>query len=209
MRETLIGSHLQDPSCLGHLWHLGRGGCACTHVRGSREFSPPPCPSATQPAHIVREKTGLEPWPANQRFAGSIPSPGTCLGCGPGPQYGACEKQRIDVSLAHPCFPPSHSPLLPFSLNINNFFFLKGSLCKCRSVRASLLMSTRKASSKPEFWRPWSQGCWRTLPQRVPRTGHGLHGAPRSGLHFLKMTREGTFSLPPPPRAMCSFGTNC
>ena len=36
-----------------------------------------------------------------------------------------------------------------------------------------------------------------------------LHGAPRSGLHFLKMTREGTFSLPPLPRAMCSFGTNC
>ena len=31
----------------------------------------------------------IEPQPANQRFAGLIPSHGTCLGCGPGPQYGA------------------------------------------------------------------------------------------------------------------------
>ena len=27
-----------------------------------------------------------ECWPANQRVAGSIPSQGTCLNCGPGPQ---------------------------------------------------------------------------------------------------------------------------
>ena len=135
----------KTPAGWGHLWHLGRGGCACTHVRGSREFSPPPCPSATQPAHIVREKTGLEPWPANQRFAGSIPSPGTCLGCGPGPQYGACEKQRIDVSLAHPCFPPSPSPLLPFSLNINNFFFFKGlslQMQECEGLPARVYMQS-------------------------------------------------------------------
>ena len=32
---------------------------------------------------------------ANQRIAGSIPSQGTCVGCGPGPQYDA----HIDVSL--------------------------------------------------------------------------------------------------------------
>ena len=31
----------------------------------------------------------IEPQPANQRFAGLIPSHGTCLGCGPGPQDGA------------------------------------------------------------------------------------------------------------------------
>ena len=30
----------------------------------------------------------IECWPANQRVAGSIPSQGTCLGCGPGPQLG-------------------------------------------------------------------------------------------------------------------------
>ena len=39
--------------------------------------------------------------PANQRVAGSIPSQGTCLGCGPGPPVGANEKQpHIDVSLS-------------------------------------------------------------------------------------------------------------
>ena len=30
----------------------------------------------------------IEGWPANQRVAGSIPSQGTCLGCGPSPQLG-------------------------------------------------------------------------------------------------------------------------
>ena len=35
--------------------------------------------------------------PANQKVAGSILSQGTCLGFGPGPQLGGCEKQPIDV----------------------------------------------------------------------------------------------------------------
>ena len=49
----------------------------------------------------------IECWPENQRVANLIPSRGTCLGCGPGPQWGACERQpHIDVSL--PLF------LLPF-----------------------------------------------------------------------------------------------
>ena len=48
----------------------------------------------------------IEHWPANQRVAGSIPSQGTCLGCGPGPWWAAREKQpHIDVSL--PLFLPS------------------------------------------------------------------------------------------------------
>ena len=42
----------------------------------------------------------IERWPAGQKVASSIPSQGTCLGCGPGPQLGACERQLIDVSLA-------------------------------------------------------------------------------------------------------------
>ena len=42
-----------------------------------------------------------ENWPAKQRVAGSIPSQGTCLGCRPGPQWAAHERQpHIDVSLA-------------------------------------------------------------------------------------------------------------
>ena len=54
---------------------------------------------------------GVAQWieyrPANQRVTDSIPSQGTCLGCGPGPQVGAREGQpHIDVFL--PLF------LLPF-----------------------------------------------------------------------------------------------
>ena len=49
--------------------------------------------------------TGKLPWlvwfsglnelqcPVNLKVAGSIPSRGTCLGCRPGPQVGACERQ--------------------------------------------------------------------------------------------------------------------
>ena len=47
-----------------------------------------------------------ERWPMKQEVTGLIPSQGTCLGCGPGPQLGACKRQPIDVSL--PLF------LLPF-----------------------------------------------------------------------------------------------
>ena len=31
-------------------------------------------------------------WPANHKVAGSTASQGTCLGCGPGPQLGACKE---------------------------------------------------------------------------------------------------------------------
>ena len=52
---------------------------------------------------------GVTPWtecrPANQRVTGWIPSQGTCLGCRPGPQWRAYEKQpNIDVSF--PIFLP-------------------------------------------------------------------------------------------------------
>ena len=32
----------------------------------------------------------VECWPENQKVTSSIPSQGTCLSCGPGPQLGAC-----------------------------------------------------------------------------------------------------------------------
>ena len=48
----------------------------------------------------------IERRPANPRFTGGIPSQGTCLGCRPGPQQGASEKQpHIDVSLTLFPFP--------------------------------------------------------------------------------------------------------
>ena len=53
---------------------------------------------------------GVAQWtehgPAKQRVIGSNPSQGPCLGCGPGPQLGAHERQpHIDVSLPL-SFPP-------------------------------------------------------------------------------------------------------
>ena len=52
---------------------------------------------------------GVAQWiecrPAKQGVTGSIPSQGTCLGCRPGPQQGARERQpHMDVSL--PLFLP-------------------------------------------------------------------------------------------------------
>ena len=38
---------------------------------------------------------------ANQKFTGWIPSQSTCLGCGPDSQFGASERQRMNVSLTH------------------------------------------------------------------------------------------------------------
>ena len=52
----------------------------------------------------------IECQPVKQRVTSSIPSQGTCLGCGPGPQCGAHERQsHIDVSL--PLFLPSFPSL--------------------------------------------------------------------------------------------------
>ena len=52
-----------------------------------------------------RSLAGVAQWiecqPVNQRVTGSIPTQGTSLGCGPGPQLGTHERQpHIDVSLS-------------------------------------------------------------------------------------------------------------
>ena len=60
----------------------------------------------------------IEHWPADQRVAASIPSQGTCLGRGPGPQ-GAPE------ATTQWCFSPCLSPSLPFSLKINKYNLFK------------------------------------------------------------------------------------
>ena len=52
----------------------------------------------------------IEHWSVNQKATGSIPCQGTCLGCRPGPQSGACKSHLIDVSL------------LNLSLKINKIF---------------------------------------------------------------------------------------
>ena len=40
----------------------------------------------------------IEHQPVNGKVASSIPSQSTCLGCGPGPQLGACERQLISCT---------------------------------------------------------------------------------------------------------------
>ena len=72
------------------------------------------CPWVTHTNSLATHKwsialAGMVQWikcqPVNQKVAGSIPSQGTCLGCGPGPQCGVRERQpHIDVSL--PLFLP-------------------------------------------------------------------------------------------------------
>ena len=44
---------------------------------------------------LVGVAQGIEWQPANQRVASSIPSQGTCLGYGPGPQWGAHKRQPM------------------------------------------------------------------------------------------------------------------
>ena len=66
----------------------------------------------------------IECWPVNQKVTCSIPSEGTCLGNGPGPQLGAWERQLIDVfdaSLAHQCFSFSLPSPLPKN-KVNKIF---------------------------------------------------------------------------------------
>ena len=45
--------------------------------------------------------TGVAQWvghcPANQKVTVAIPGQGSCLGCGPGPHLGLCERQHIDL----------------------------------------------------------------------------------------------------------------
>ena len=84
---------------------------------------------ANQPMDILlvkNQKTalaGVVQWiecqPVNQKVAGAIPSPGICLGCGPGPWLGACKRQMTDVSSPHWYSSPSLSPSLILSLKIN------------------------------------------------------------------------------------------
>ena len=60
--------------------------------------------------------------PKNQNVARPIPSQDAFLGFRPGPQLGACERQPINVSLAHRCSSPFLAPFFPLSLKINKIF---------------------------------------------------------------------------------------
>ena len=49
----------------------------------------------------------VEHQPADQSVAGSIPSQGTCLGCGLGPWWGTKRPPHIDADVSLPLFLPS------------------------------------------------------------------------------------------------------
>ena len=54
---------------------------------------------------LVLALPGVAQWiecrPVNWKVTGLIPCQGTCLDFGPVPHLGVCERQLIDVSLAH------------------------------------------------------------------------------------------------------------
>ena len=61
------------------------------------------------PLHLnvpQRALAGVTQWierqPVNKKVTGSIPSQGTCLGCGTGPHLRECKKQPINVFLSLP-----------------------------------------------------------------------------------------------------------
>ena len=63
----------------------------------------------------------VEHRPAKQKVASLVPGQGTCLGCGPVPDWGTHERQPIVLSLTHEYFSPSLSSSLPPSLKINKY----------------------------------------------------------------------------------------
>ena len=49
----------------------------------------------------------IEHWPAKWQVFSLIPGWGICLGCGPGPQFGAWKRQPIDLMFLSLTSPPS------------------------------------------------------------------------------------------------------
>ena len=91
-------------------WGLLREAADCT---GTHSAIPPVYSVRCQHWPLAGVAQRSECWPVNQKVTGWIPSQGTCLGCGPGLQLGACD------TLTHGCFSPSLPPSLPLSLKIN------------------------------------------------------------------------------------------
>ena len=93
-------------------WGQARGNWSMLlcHIYVSLPVSPLSPLSKKNKCALAGVAQWIECQPANQRVAGSIPSQGTCLDCGPGPQWGARERQpHTDVSL--PLFLPPFTSL--------------------------------------------------------------------------------------------------
>ena len=81
----------------------------------------------------------IECRPVNQRITSSIPGQGTCLGCEPGPLYGAYERQ--------PHISPSLSPSLLFSLKI----------IKIKNLKKNNLLNPPQSTPSPKLTSGFSQ----------------------------------------------------
>ena len=58
-----------------------------------------------EPKTLAGVAPRTERQPANQRVTGSIPNQGTCLGWGPGPQWGGVHERQPHIDVSLPLFP--------------------------------------------------------------------------------------------------------
>ena len=94
-----------------------------------------------------------ECWTVNQRVASSIPSRGTCLGCGLGSWFGVRDRwPHIDISL--PLFP---SPFSSLEINKLKSKKKKGtSLWSCFSLPWLSISQMDTGICFPPLWNAWS-----------------------------------------------------
>ena len=111
----------------------------------------------------VAQSVGRQP--SQRKVTVLIPSQGTCPGCGPVPSRGECERQPMDVSLTHGCFPLSLSPSLPLSLKIKNKILKKTQPRTGKHLKYNLVKSTHFTDGEMETWK-------QTGP--VPPVRHGV-----------------------------------
>ena len=82
------------------------------------------------------------------KVASLVPGQGMCLGCGLGPQLGACVRQPINVALVHGCLCPSPSPSFLLSLKINKIFF-KNKRTKHTLIVTAIIVKCLEGLSAP------------------------------------------------------------
>ena len=103
---------------------------------------------------------GLSACLRTERLQVQFPSQGTCLGCGPGPQFWACERQPIDVFLSRWCFWLSPSLLLS---KVNKLKILKLKTRKPKTFHLS--MDTIKSEKTKQLaWVHGSEWVSLTVP---------------------------------------------
>ena len=106
-KTGLTNGKIRSPRCLLFLASTRVNGNECHTQRGNsgclEELDSTRCFIKNVNGVLAGVVQWIECQPANQRVAGSIPSQGSCLGCGPCPQQGVHKRQpHIDVSFLFP-----------------------------------------------------------------------------------------------------------